>query len=145
MCINDSSGLYLGHYLPYINFIRQIKYGTTQVVHVHESHGYTLCTQLQEIWVENSADASDPKIRDECQPGKPISVFSSTAYKVRKSRDGTWNGETPRIVLLTYRTPALAVSLSSLSPPPLPLALGPDDSGESSALRPVLHHSDPVL
>ena len=32
--------------------------------------------------MENSVDATDTKISEECQPGKPITVFSSTALKV---------------------------------------------------------------
>ena len=30
----------------------------------------------------NAAEATDVKIREECQPGKPIPVFSETAHKV---------------------------------------------------------------
>ena len=32
--------------------------------------------------MESVADAADAKIRDECSPGKPMTVFSPTAHKV---------------------------------------------------------------
>ena len=32
--------------------------------------------------MESVADATDKKIREECYPGKPISVFSSSPHKV---------------------------------------------------------------
>ena len=43
----------------------------------------SLCTfQLKELWIANAAESPDAKISGECQPGKPISVFSDTPYKV---------------------------------------------------------------
>ena len=42
--------------------------------------------QLKELWIVNAAEATDTKIREECQPGKPIPVFSETAHKVTSTR-----------------------------------------------------------
>ena len=44
--------------------------------------GVRIVLQLKEMWVVNAAEATDVKIREECQPGKPIPVFSETAHKV---------------------------------------------------------------
>lgn len=41
----------------------------------------TRSLDLKELWIENAAEATDSKIREECQPGKPIPVFSETAHK----------------------------------------------------------------
>ena len=38
--------------------------------------GVRIVLQLKEMWVVNAAEATDVKIREECQPGKPIPVFS---------------------------------------------------------------------
>lgn len=44
--------------------------------------------QLKELWIANAAESTDAKISGECQPGKPISVFSDTAYKVTGAGKG---------------------------------------------------------
>ena len=40
--------------------------------------------QLSEIWVESVSQSPDKKVKEECSPGKPITVFSSTPHKVRR-------------------------------------------------------------
>ena len=64
-------------------------------VHVHTVYVYMFAyiLQLKEMWIANAGDSSDRKIRDECQPGKPVSVFSGTAHKVRGMSDEYYNHE----------------------------------------------------
>ena len=38
--------------------------------------------QLREVWVEHVTSSTEGKIRDDCVPGKPISVFSNKPHKV---------------------------------------------------------------
>ena len=43
---------------------------------------FSVCIKLKELWIVNATEATDVKIREECQPGKPVPVFSETTYKV---------------------------------------------------------------
>lgn len=45
----------------------------------------TRSLDLKELWIANAAESPDAKISGECQPGKPISVFSDTPYKAAYS------------------------------------------------------------
>ena len=38
--------------------------------------------QLEEVWIEDSEKSTDKKVQEECIPGKPISVFTTTSPKV---------------------------------------------------------------
>jgi leucyl-tRNA synthetase len=44
--------------------------------------GYlTRSLELKEVWIENACNSTEAKIKDDCMPGKPISVFSNTPLK----------------------------------------------------------------
>ena len=38
--------------------------------------------QLEEVWIEDLEKATDKKIQEECIPGKPISLFTTSSPKV---------------------------------------------------------------
>lgn len=37
--------------------------------------------QLKELWVDSVGSSIDPKIQEECLPGRPYSIFSATPYQ----------------------------------------------------------------
>ena len=49
--------------------------------------------QLKELWVEPVSSASEQRIIDECAPGRPISVFTSSPHKVFRvvEHEGLWD------------------------------------------------------
>ena len=42
-----------------------------------------LILKLEEIWIEDLDKATDKKVHEECLPGKPMSVFTSSSPLVR--------------------------------------------------------------
>ena len=38
--------------------------------------------QLEEVWIEDLENATDNKVQEECIPGKPISLFTTSSLKV---------------------------------------------------------------
>ncbi len=39
-------------------------------------------SQLKELWLESVTDATESKIKEECAPGRPMSIFSDKPHKV---------------------------------------------------------------
>ena len=42
----------------------------------------SLSPQLKELWIKSVTDATNTKIKEECTPGKPITVFSAQPHEV---------------------------------------------------------------
>ena len=58
-----------------------ISFHTHTLTRMH-THTHAHSHQLKEIWIENVSDAPDAKVWEECVPGKPMTVFSTSAHKV---------------------------------------------------------------
>ena len=55
------------------------------IVHLRNSNNcLEICIhiQLEEVWIEDVGQSTDKKVKEECIPGKPMSVFVSDPHKV---------------------------------------------------------------
>jgi len=51
--------------------------------------------QLEELWIEGISEACESKIKEECAPGKPMSIFTDKPHKVKESSCGNFDGIPP--------------------------------------------------
>ena len=61
-----------------------IELGLDTACMYHQTCTHLYCNlnfQLKEVVVKSVFESKDPKVKEECKPGKPISVFLSSPYE----------------------------------------------------------------